>query len=371
MRLKSAYRRLLGPILALIPLAIPSPAHAQLGPVNPPPAWGQVPQGTGACSVQKSCADLAPGMIQSALGPSPLAENLRYLKDSIGVYKAGSPASAQTVAWAVEAFRRAGVDSVHVEEFAGSPSGGAVGSGPGDVIAEIRGRDMPATYVLIGTSLDSRGAGAADDAAGDVAAVIDAARVIHTSGTIPRRSIRFVLFTGSGQGMISSWAYVQAHRAGLDRIAAAIILDGRAGRVNGYSLGDRKDALPAIREALKPLQSLGVTQFMLDTDLHSDGLPFLLEGIPALAAIAQPNKEQAESGAMGASPSSPDLAELKRRSAIAAISAYALADAEERPGPRSSLAEVEQWLNSTGLAAKLKAKGQLPAWYAGEGDPGR
>ena len=28
----------------------------------PPPGFGQVPQGTGACSVEKSCADLAPMM---------------------------------------------------------------------------------------------------------------------------------------------------------------------------------------------------------------------------------------------------------------------------------------------------------------------
>lgn len=321
--------------------------------------------------MQKSCADLAPAMIQSALGPSPLAENLRRLTDSLGPRPAGSPVSARAVAWAVEAFRRAGVDSVHVEKDA-LPSAGVAGGGrSGNVVAEIRGRDTPATYVLLGARLDTRRAGPRDDNAGAVAAVIDAARVIHSSGTIPRRSIRFVLFAGPRQGLLGSQAYVQVHRAGLDRIAAAIVLDGKPGRMIGYSLGGRKDVLPAIHTALQPLQPLGVTQFTLDSDLRSDSLPFLLKGIPALAAIELPPQSQAEAKRMKTSPSGPVLAELKRRAAIAAVSAYALADAEERPGPRWSPTEVEQWLNSDGIAANLRARGLLPAWYTGEAASGR
>ena len=41
---------------------------AQVAPVKPAPLSPQL-QGTGTCSVEKSCAELAPVMIQSALGP--------------------------------------------------------------------------------------------------------------------------------------------------------------------------------------------------------------------------------------------------------------------------------------------------------------
>ena len=52
-------------------------AAAQLGP--------KPPVGSGGCSVTApTCADVAPGIIQSALGPSPLEGNLRYLTDVIG-----------------------------------------------------------------------------------------------------------------------------------------------------------------------------------------------------------------------------------------------------------------------------------------------
>jgi hypothetical protein len=90
---------------------------AQIPPLKPPPLATQIPQGSGACSVEKSCAELAPQMIQSALGPSPLEENLRYLTDTIGGRVTGTPAADRAADWAVQAFRQAGVDEVHTERF--------------------------------------------------------------------------------------------------------------------------------------------------------------------------------------------------------------------------------------------------------------
>jgi len=91
-------------------------AFGQTGTINLPPGW-KVPQGVGGCSVGKPCAELAPAMIQRALGPSPLEENLRYLTDTIGGRVTGSPEADRAVSWAVEAFRHAGVDEVHTEQF--------------------------------------------------------------------------------------------------------------------------------------------------------------------------------------------------------------------------------------------------------------
>ncbi len=61
-----------------------------------------------------------------------------------------------------------------------------------------------------------------------------------------------------------------------------------------------------------------------------------------------------------------DFAELKKNVAIAAITAYALADAPARLGHRQSRAEVEQVLKETGLEESLKAEGVWPAWENGE-----
>ena len=85
-----------------------------------------------------------------------------------------------------------------------------------NVVAEIRGREQPEEWVLLGAHLDSweLGTGALDNGC-NAAMVIEAARDILRTGTRPRRSIRFVLFTGEEQGMlVGLWAYVRAHRTG-------------------------------------------------------------------------------------------------------------------------------------------------------------
>jgi len=191
--------------------------------------------------------------------------------------------------------------------------------------------------------------------------VIDAARVIEASGNIPRRSIRFVLFSGDG-----SRAYVRANRSDLDRMVAAVSFDSCGAQVTGYSLGGRKDTLAAVREALGPVEPLGMTQFTLDAKPNADTLDFLLEGVPTLTA-----NEAAGSPAPGSGPALDadariDIAELKRHVAIAAVTAYALADNPERIGPRQSRAQIEQLLNDTGLADKLKSEGVWPQGESGQ-----
>ena len=142
---------------------------------------------------------------------------------------------------------------------------------------------------MLGAQLDSRGSGTgALDNASDAAMVIDAARVIHSSGSVPRRSIRFVLFTGEKKGMLGSWAYTRAHRDELDRTSAVILFDGGIGAVSGYSLAGRQDALAPVREALAPLAPMGVRDFTLDANGNADRTDFILEGILTLDPNQKP-----------------------------------------------------------------------------------
>jgi hypothetical protein len=61
--------------------------------------------------------DWAARLIAAVLGPSPLEENLRKLTDEVGGRVPGTEANRRGVAWAIEAFRQAGVDEVHTEKF--------------------------------------------------------------------------------------------------------------------------------------------------------------------------------------------------------------------------------------------------------------
>src|SRR5262249_21684027 len=111
-----------------------------------------------------------------------------------------------------------------------------------NVVGEIRGYEKPEESVILGAHLDSweLGTGALDDGC-NAALVIEAARAIQATGLVPRRTIRFVLWSGEEQGMFGSWQYVKAHQSELDKIRAEIAFDSGTGRVRGYQLSGRGD----------------------------------------------------------------------------------------------------------------------------------
>src|SRR5213596_3961763 len=78
-----------------------------------------------------------------------------------------------------------------------------------NVVGEIRGYEKPDEIVILGAHLDSweLGTGALDNGC-NAALVIEAARAIKATGLLPRRTIRFVLFSGEEQGTIGSFEYV-------------------------------------------------------------------------------------------------------------------------------------------------------------------
>jgi hypothetical protein len=57
---------------------------------------------------------------------------------------------------------------------------------------------------------------------------------------------------------------------------------------------------------------------------------------------------------------------LKHNEAIAALTAYALADAPERIGRRQTREEIEQTLKDSGLEESLKGFGQWDSFAKGE-----
>ena len=360
------------------------PAAAQLNPAAPDPLArirAAAAASAEACSVQEvsACAQATPKIVASALGPSPLETNLRRLTDEIGSRVTGSPQMARAVDWVVAAFRAAGVDAVNTETFAVpsvwtdwkpplellAPASSMQGQ---NVIAEIRGREKPDEFVLLGAHLDSWNLGAgALDAGCNAALVIEAARVIHLTGLRPRRSIRFVLFTGAEQGGLGAWAYVRAHRDQLDRAVAAVFLSRGSGRVTGFSFGGRSEIEPGVRESLALLDpSWNVNRHTSDASLGTDHLDFLLEGLPTLVA----NQEDAGYAAVHHTPSDTfdkvDLASLKRNTAVAAVLAFTLADHAAPLGPRLSRAETQTLLVRTGLETQMKSAGLWRLWEGAE-----
>ncbi|HTC41103.1 MAG TPA: M20/M25/M40 family metallo-hydrolase [Candidatus Acidoferrales bacterium] len=232
-------------------------------------------------------------------------------------------------------------------------------TGPGEqqnVAGEIRGYEKPDEIVVLGAHLDSweLGTGTLDNGC-NAAMVIEAARAIKASGLLPRRTIRFILFSGEEQGLLGSWAYVRAHRAELDKYRGVIIFDSGIGRVTGYSLGGRHDIETAIQEILKPFAGWGVETQTLDATTGTDNLDFLLEGVPTLVANQEVANYLQNYHAASDTFDKVDIRELKLNTVLAAVTAWGIADRVEPIGKRQSRAELEALMKETGLDKELKA----------------
>ena len=237
-----------------------------------------------------------------------------------------------------------------------------------NVVAEIRGREKPEEYVILGAHLDSweLGTGALDNGCNS-ALVIEAARALRAGGVErPRRSLRFVLFGGEEQGMLGSWAYARAHRTDLDRAVAVVIYDAGVGRVTGYFLSGRRDIEAGVREALKPVESWGANQHTYDAPLGTDNFDFLLEGVPTLIANQEPANYMANYHASSDTLDKVDLRELKLHAALAAVTVFGIAERGERLGKRKSRAEIEALMKETGLDAQMRNLGLWPLWASGQ-----
>ncbi len=236
-----------------------------------------------------------------------------------------------------------------------------------NVVGEIRGSEKPDEFVVIGAHLDSweLGTGALDNGC-NAALVVDALRAIKASGVRPRRSMRFVLFSGEEQGMLGSFAYVRAHRKELDGAVGVVIVDSGTGRITGFSLGGRKDLVDASAELMAPFQAWDAATLTTNADAGTDNFDFLLEGVPTFVANQEEANYLINYHAMSDTYDKVDFANLKRHVAEAATLGFELANRTERFGRRLSKAEILQTLVDTGLDKDLKRMGYWPDWESGK-----
>jgi hypothetical protein len=233
-----------------------------------------------------------------------------------------------------------------------------------NVIAEIPGREKPDEFVLIGAHLDSwdLGTGAEDNGI-NAAMVIDLARGFAQLGVRPRRTLRFVLFTGEEQGMWGSAGYVATHKSELDRHAAVVVFDAGSGRTSGFFLNGRDELRKPVSEALGAVEGLDVDGHLPDALDGTDNFDFLLAGVPNLVANQDPTPYLPDYHAESDTVDRVNLREAKTTCAVAAALLYGLAERPDRIR-RQARAEVEKLLVDTKLDKQMKAFGQWDDWQS-------
>jgi carboxypeptidase Q len=212
-----------------------------------------------------------------------------------------------------------------------------------NTVAEIRGTQWPGQAVILGAHLDSwdLATGVTDNGAGSMV-VLEAARAIARSGLKPKRTIRFILFSGEEQGLIGSRAYAEAHAQEADSIQAVMVLDNGTGAITGQALQGRKDLDALWRQLLAPVTSLDADSVREASKMGTDHLSFVPYGIPAF------NFDQLRRGYDHTHHSQSDTydkaveGDLKQAAAVMAITAWELANLSQLlpRGPKSPVPPV-------------------------------
>jgi len=159
-----------------------------------------------------------------------------------------------------------------------------------NTVAEITGTEKPDEAVILGAHLDSwdLGTGATDNGTGSMA-VLEAARALQKLGVKPKRTIRFVLFSGEEQGLNGSKAYVQAHKDELGRISGVLVHDSGTGKVLTIGLMANYNARETMDRVLYALaEPVGIVEPSLRSEGGSDHVPFDQAGVPGFWCMQEP-----------------------------------------------------------------------------------
>ena len=157
-----------------------------------------------------------------------------------------------------------------------------------NTVAEIKGSEKPDEIVMLGGHLDSwdLGTGATDNGTG-VAAVLEAARALVASKVKPKRTIRFVLFSGEEQFLLGSTAYVAAHQSELPKISAVLVHDCGTGKVVSINLQEDYAARQAMDKIQEEMPDLGLLEPSLRSVYATDNFTFAEAGVPAFMTMQE------------------------------------------------------------------------------------
>jgi hypothetical protein len=244
---------------------------------------------------------------------------------------------------------------VEVEFEYQNQTGGATQTA--NVVAEIRGRERPDEWIIVGAHLDSWdfGTGAQDNGSG-VAMVLEAARAISALGQPPRRSVRFALWGGEEEGLLGSHAYVDAHERELKDCVAVLNTDNGAGHPKGWKVEGREDVSKALEPLSKSLlENLGGGGVSQEASFDTDHGFFMLRGVPALDLWVDMEPYEKIHHKASDTLDKVDRHNLSDGAAIVAVTAYALAERNERLAPQLERKAVGDLLRKANMIEMLKA----------------
>jgi carboxypeptidase Q len=199
-----------------------------------------------------------------------------------------------------------------------------------NVVAEIRGRELPDEVVVIGGHIDSWdvGQGAMDDAGGVVAAW-EAVRLMKALGLRPRRTVRVVGWTNEENGTRGGRGYRAAHAPDVDKHVFAMESDNGVFRPFGIAAVGTDSALTMLRRIAPLLARIGADSVSRG-DGEADIGPLLEAGVPGAGLWTDDTRYFWYHHTDADTPDKLDPHDVARCVATMAVYAYVLAEMPER-----------------------------------------
>jgi carboxypeptidase Q len=176
-----------------------------------------------------------------------------------------------------------------------------------NIIGEIPGTDKAKAdeIVMLGAHFDSwhSGTGATDNGAGS-AVMLEAIRILKTTGVKLRRTVRIGLWTGEEQGLLGSAAYVKQHFGDRNvedpatklikilpehaKLDAYYNIDNGTGKIRGVYLQGNGMVAPIFSAWMAPFRDLGMNTLTIRNTGGTDHLSFDGVGLPGFQFIQDP-----------------------------------------------------------------------------------
>jgi carboxypeptidase Q len=178
-----------------------------------------------------------------------------------------------------------------------------------NIVAEIPGSEKAKAdeIVMVGAHFDSwhAGTGATDNGAGS-GVMLEAIRILKTTGVKLRRTVRIGLWTGEEQGLLGSRAYVKQHFGSWEpdpaasdkenlkllseqaKLDAYYNVDNGSGKIRGIYLQGNEAIAPLFSQWMEPFHNLGMTTLTIRNTGGTDHLAFDAVGLPGFQFIQDP-----------------------------------------------------------------------------------
>jgi len=164
-----------------------------------------------------------------------------------------------------------------------------------NVIGEIPGADKADEVVMVGAHFDSwhSGTGATDNAAGS-AVMMEAMRILKTTGLKLRRTVRIGLWGGEEQGLLGSKEYIKAHygdpatmqlKPEHAKFDGYFNVDNGTGAIRGVYLQGNEAAAPIFQAWMEPFHNMGMTTLTIRNTGGTDHLSYDAVGLPGFQFI--------------------------------------------------------------------------------------